>query len=187
MTNITFIFETSPNTNPKEKKVGGHGILYPPPEKVGRHVPCIPHQIAPMRLIMTLVQITNYTSLNYTDPPKWIYTVLKIFSPFTIYEQLALALKKQSCPEIFHCIEYTFHIEDFNNLRLPWKQSFPWNFSLYWVYFLPFRIFEQLCACPEKQSCLEFTVLIIYFLSLRIFEQLALGLKNRVALIFSLY
>jgi len=36
-----------------------------------------------------------------------------------IFEQLALALKKQSYPEIFHCIEYTFHIQDFNNLRLP--------------------------------------------------------------------
>jgi len=30
VTNITFIFETSPNRKPKEKKVGGHGILCPP-------------------------------------------------------------------------------------------------------------------------------------------------------------
>jgi len=30
VTNTTFIFETSPNTKPKEKKVGGHGILCPP-------------------------------------------------------------------------------------------------------------------------------------------------------------
>ena len=44
----TFIFETSPNTKPKEKKVGEHGILYPPPEKVGGNVPRVPHQIAPM-------------------------------------------------------------------------------------------------------------------------------------------
>jgi len=28
VTNVTFIFETSPNTKPKEKKVEGHGILY---------------------------------------------------------------------------------------------------------------------------------------------------------------
>jgi len=27
MTNITFIFETSPNTKPQEKKCGGHGIF----------------------------------------------------------------------------------------------------------------------------------------------------------------
>jgi len=30
MTNITFICQTSPITKPKEKKRGGHGILYPP-------------------------------------------------------------------------------------------------------------------------------------------------------------
>jgi len=57
--------------------------------------------------------------------PKWIYTVLKIFSPFTNFEQIALALKKQSCPEIFHCIEHTFYIQEF------WAT----------------------CVCPEKQSC----------------------------------
>jgi len=49
VTNITFIFETSPNTKQKEKKVGGHGILYPPHlNKWGGHVPRVPHQIAPM-------------------------------------------------------------------------------------------------------------------------------------------
>jgi len=30
VTNITFIFGTSPNTKPVEKTVGGHGILCPP-------------------------------------------------------------------------------------------------------------------------------------------------------------
>jgi len=39
-------------------------------------------------------------------------------------------------------ILFTFRI--FNNLRLPWKQSLPWKFSLYLMYFLLFRIFEQL-------------------------------------------
>jgi len=48
VTNITFIFETSPNTKPKEKKVGGHGICPPSSEKVGGHVPHVPYQIAPM-------------------------------------------------------------------------------------------------------------------------------------------
>ena len=52
MTNITFIFEASPNTKPKEKKVGGHGILYPPRLKNwAGNVPRVPHQIAPMILI----------------------------------------------------------------------------------------------------------------------------------------
>jgi len=49
VTNITFIFETSPSTIPKEKRVGGHGILFPPRlKKWGGHVPRAPHQIAPM-------------------------------------------------------------------------------------------------------------------------------------------
>jgi len=47
---------------------------------------------------MTLVQITNYTSPNYTHHPQVniLYTVLKNFSPFTIFVQLALALKKHN-------------------------------------------------------------------------------------------
>jgi len=48
--NITFIFETSLNTKPKEKKVGGHGMLCPPSAKVGGHVSRVPHQIAPILL-----------------------------------------------------------------------------------------------------------------------------------------
>jgi len=44
---ITFIFETSPNTKPKEKKVGGHGILYPPVWKSGgTRPPCPPPNCA---------------------------------------------------------------------------------------------------------------------------------------------
>ena len=58
------------------------------------------------RLQTTLAQIKRIAS-------KWIYTVFKIFSLFTNFEKLALALKNQSCPEIFHCIEYTFYIQDF--------------------------------------------------------------------------
>jgi len=48
VTNITFIFETSPNTKPKEKKVGDMAYYDPLSEKVGGHVPRIPHQIASM-------------------------------------------------------------------------------------------------------------------------------------------
>jgi len=214
--NITFIIKTSPNTNPKEKKVGGHGILYPPPEKVGGHVPCIPHQIAPMRPIMTLVQITNYTSPNYTDRLQvnihcienfftvrflsnlrlpWknrvalkFFTVLNIRFTLRILTTCACPENRVS-PEIFHCIEYIFYHSGFlSNFVLALKNRVALEFFTVLNLLFTFRSFEQLaCACPEKQSCFEFTVLIIYFLSFRIFEQLALGLKNRVALIFSLY
>ena len=49
VTNIIFIFETPPNTKPKEKEVGGTWhIMSPSSEKVGGHVIRVPHQIAPM-------------------------------------------------------------------------------------------------------------------------------------------
>jgi len=52
VTNITFIFETFPNAKPKEKKVGGtRHIISLLSEKVGGHVPRVPHQFAPMLLI----------------------------------------------------------------------------------------------------------------------------------------
>ena len=60
-----------------------------------------------------------YISPNNTDHPKWIYTeytVLNIFSPFRIFEQLALALKNRLCSE----------------------------FTVLNIYFLSFRNFEQL-------------------------------------------
>jgi len=51
------------------------------------------------------------------------------------------------------------------------------------MYFLLFRIFEQLALAMKNTVALKFfTVLNMYFLSFRIFEQLAL--KNRVALEF---
>ena len=102
-------------------------------------------------------QLTRITP-NWTY---WIFTAhtvyWKIFSPFRIFQQLALALRNRVCPEIFHCIEYTSYIQDFlaicaclekqcavnslhliyffyhsgflNNLRLPWNRVFPENFQ----------------------------------------------------------
>jgi len=145
-------------------------------------------------------------------------------------------MKNSVYPEIFHCIEYTFYIQDFwaicacpykesvpgnfslywiyflhsgvlSHLHLPWKQSVTWNILLYWKYYSTsgflsnlrlrwktecalkfftvvnilfiFRIFEHICAWPEKQSvpCIFFTVLNILF-TFRIFEQHPLALKT---------
>ena len=125
----------------------------------------------------------------------WIY-----FAPFRIFEQLCACPEKQSCFGIFHCIEYTFYIQEFwaTCMRLPWKTQGALN-SQYWLYifyhsgflsnfvlalknrvalefftvlkyFLSFRIFEQLALAQKNRGCPEFTVLIIYFLSFRSFE-----------------
>jgi len=43
-----------------------------------------------------------------------IFSLYKhVFLLFRSFEQPALALKKQSCPEIFRCIEYTLYILNF--------------------------------------------------------------------------
>ena len=93
---------------------------------------------------------------------------------------------------------------NWNIFHLALKNSFPWNFPLYLIYYLPFRIFEQL-ALPLKTELpwnfslhwnifyhsgfeqLEFalnSLYCIYNVYRRIFEQLALAWKTRVALNF---
>jgi len=73
----------------------------------------------------------DYT-LHGSPPSEYtLNTLLKYFSPYRISEQLALTLKNRICPEIFHCIGYTFHIQDFwATLRLPWNFSSWWGGSL---------------------------------------------------------
>jgi len=60
-------------------------------------------------------------------------TVFKILFTFRMFEQLLLALKSRVCPEFTVLNVYFLSLRILNNLRLPWKQSFPWNFSLYWI------------------------------------------------------
>ena len=86
----------------------------------------------------------------------WIHCIEYIFFIIQDFRATCACPEKQSCPEIFHCIEIFFIIQDF------------------WV----------TCACPENRVCPEFTVLNVYFLSFRIFEQIALALKTEVALKF---
>ena len=75
----------------------------------------------------------------------------------------------------------TFHHSDFWTTFLLCKTALPWSFSVL-KYILSFRTFEQLVACPEKQSmpgihCIEY---IYIFLIIQNFEQLAHALKNKV-------
>jgi len=84
------------------------------------------------------------------------FTVLDILFTFRIFNNLCCPENRVS-PEILHCIKYFFYHSGFLS-----------NFVL----------------SLKNRGCPEFTVLIIYFLSFRIFEQLALALKNRVALIY---
>ena len=93
-----------------------------------------------------------------------------------------LALKNRVCREIFHCIKYIFyHLEFLSNLPLLRKTEFALKFCTLLGITLDSGFLSNL-GFPWKTVCLEFTVVNIYFLSFRIFEQLVLALKNRVAL-----
>jgi len=52
------------------------------------------------------------------------------------------------------------------------------------MYFLSFRIFEQLALALKNRVALEFFTVVKYFLSFRIFEQLTHALKTEFALKF---
>jgi len=52
------------------------------------------------------------------------------------------------------------------------------EFTVLNIYFLSFRIFEQLALALKNRVALKFFTLLKYFLSFRIFEQLALALKT---------
>ena len=83
----------------------------------------------------------------------WIHCIEYIY--FLIiqnFEQLAHALKNRVCPGILHCIEIFFLSGFLRNLRLPWKQSLSWNFSLYLIYFLHSGCLSNFCL-PWKTEC----------------------------------
>jgi len=66
-----------------------------------------------------------------------------------------LALKNTVCPENFHCIEYTFYIQEFwATCVCPEKQSCPETFDCIKIFFI-IQDFWATCACPENRVCTE--------------------------------
>jgi len=99
----------------------------------------------------------------------------------------ALALKNIICPEIFHCIEYTFYIQEFwATCACPEKQSCPENFNCIEI-FLSFRIFEQLALALKNLVCPEFPVLNVCFYHSGFLSILRLPWKTELLWNFSLY
>ena len=80
-----------------------------------------------------------------------------------------------------HCIECIFFIilDFWATCACPENQRVPWNFSLYWIYFLLFRIFEQHPLVLKTEFALEFFTVLNILFTFRLFEQLTLALKNR--------
>ena len=70
-----------------------------------------------------------------------------------------------------------------SNLRLLWKTVCP-EFTAVNIYFLPFRILNNLCLPWKTDFALKFFPVLKYFLSCRIFEQVVLARKTEFALHF---
>jgi len=62
-----------------------------------------------------------------------VLTAFNILFTFRMLEQLLLALKNRVCPEFTVLNMYFLSFRILNNLRLSWKQSLPWKFSLHWI------------------------------------------------------
>ena len=88
-----------------------------------------------------------------------IFTTLNIVYRFRVSEQLALALKNRVCPE-FTVLNLNIYFLSFrisNNLRLSCKTEFALKFFTAWKYFLSFRIFEQLELGLKTEFALNFS------------------------------
>ena len=115
-----------------------------------------------------MVQITNYTSPNYTDRPQVnIQLIENYFTAhdfwatcawpektelpnwiYFLHSELALALKTFSL-EFFTVLNIFFTIQDFwATLCLPWKTEGALN-SLHWIYIFIIHEFWVTCTCPE--------------------------------------
>ena len=136
------------------------------------------------------------------------FTVLKYFSSFRVFEQLALALKNRLCPElnvlnihflsfrvfeqlalalktrvhseVFRCIEIFFIIQHFwATCACPEKQSVPWINCIEYIFFI-IQCFRATCACPENQSCPEIVHCIEIFFTIQYFWATCACPENRV-------
>ena len=64
-----------------------------------------------------------------------------------------------------HCIQNAFTVQHlWTTCTCPEKQSFPWTFSLYWLYTFYIQDFWATCACPEKECTLNSLVECIVFI-----------------------
>jgi len=100
-----------------------------------------------------------------------------------MFEQLLLALKKRACPEFIDWM-YFLSFRIFNNLHLPWKTEFALKIFTALNIVFTFRIFEQLVLALKNRVCPEFTVLNIYILPFIILNNLRLPWKTGFALKF---
>ena len=89
------------------------------------------------------------------------FAVWNILLTFRIFEQLALALKNRVALIFFTVLNIYFLL--FRIFEQLAKNRVPWNFLLSGIYFYILS-FWATCACPKNRGFPEFTVLNKYFL-----------------------
>jgi len=88
------------------------------------------------------------------------------------------------CLEIFHWLEYIFAFSIFEQLALALKNRFALKYLTVLKYFLSFRILNNLRLPLNTKYALENFTVLKYFVPFWIFEQLVLVLKTEFALQF---
>jgi len=167
-----------------KRKKWGDMAYYNPTWKSGGHVPRVPHQIAPMQPIMTLVQITNYTSPNCTDWPQVnLHCIEHFFTVHEFWATCACPWKNRVALKIFTVLDILSTFRIFNNLCLPWKQSFPWNFSLYTIQ----HFWATLCFPWKTEGALNSHYWLYIFYHSGFLANLRLPWKTEMPWNFSLY
>ena len=111
----------------------------------------------------------------------WIHCVENIF---TVQDFWAIwACMKNRFPVNFHCIEYiSCHSGFLSNSALVLKTEFALKIFTVLNICFAFRIFEPFVFALKNRVCPEFTVLNIYFLCFRILNNLRLPWKTECAL-----
>jgi len=80
---------------------------------------------------------------------------LNCFLSFCIFDQLALALKNTSCPEVFQCIEIFFIIQYFlATCACSENKVCPEIIHCIEIFFI-IQDFRATCACPAHRPCPE--------------------------------
>ena len=109
------------------------------------------------------------------------------FSHSDFLNNLRLPWKTEGALNSIHWMYFFYHSGFLSNLRLPWKTEGALKFFAAFDIFFIVQEFWVTCACPEKQRVpWNFSLYLIYLLSFRSFEQLALALKTELPWNFSL-
>ena len=123
---------------------------------------CLPWKTEDVPNSLYLMYFLSFRILNILRLP-WktefslkLFTVLNIVFTFRIFEQLVLSLKNRVCPEFTILNIYFLSFRILNNLCLPWKTEFSLKFFTVFEIFFIFQDFWATWAWPENRIGPEF-------------------------------